>query len=693
MRDTLNDNMNSQNFSKLSVRHRIDKIVRENRKVIDRITAGTNPLDSGSLVQAINAFNDLQNKYELKSIFFDLLRAKVPFSDRSKYIRNICKLEHFFFYWKFAELTECKRIWGESSASLDKVYKSEANNLIQLHAHDLVDRGRLSGSSIKEISDFTGIQMAELILELIKVFARPDMSVSGAVWLAFAAFICQQADHAQGQYALEKLLDSSAAKLANNVTDGLLVDGLYPKNQVPEIVAGLVWRVLGSPNASDRWRAAHSVRGFAKFGRWEIIGSLICKLNNRDAGPFQAPELAFYYLHARLWLLITIARMAVDYPEEVTRFKDELLSVATEDKEPHVLMRHFAARALLSCIDAGKISLSEQTEKCIRTNDFSPHPRLRKKIRKGDDGFFNGRSDFKSKPEFEFHLDYDFHKHDVDSLSRIFGQSCKNVSDVLSEVVYGLDPAATSMYESGGRESRHRRTSYGISTRYQTYGQQLGWHALFFTAGRLLATVPVTNDLFYQEDPWGEWLARYLLTRDDGLWLSDGTDKTPLDTTEILLEKRKNDLAITGDPEKLMRLAGLTNCLEKKLLVEGEWFSTDNIRIHISSALVPPDKSLQLAQKLTREEPFFVWIPVFHGNENDMEELKTIKKEYTPWIVCPSGESRLDKHDPFGVSSANLRPYLIADYAAFCSLNCDDPFGREWKDKHGNPMLSAQLGP
>jgi len=692
VRDTLNEHRSSQNFSKSGKRNRIDKIVGENREAIDRISAGTNPLDSGSLVLAINAFNDLQSNYELKGIFFDLLRAKVPFRDRSIYIRNICKLEHLFFYWKFAELTECKRIWGESSASLDKVYKSEANNLIRLHAHDLVNQGRLSGSDIKEISDFTGIQMAELVLELIKVFARPDMSISGAVWLAFAAFISQQVDYGQGQKALMRLLDSSASKLANNVTDGPIFDGLYPNNKVPEIIAGLVWRVLGSPNASDRWRAAHSVRCFAKFGRWEIIGSLICKLNNRDAGPFQAPELAFYYLHARLWLLITIARIAIDYPEEIARFKNPLLSVATEDKDPHVLMRHFAARALLICVKAGKICLSEHTEMCIRTIDLSPYPRLRKKIRNGNDDFFYARGcpDSKLKPEFEFHLDYDFHKHDVDSLSRIFGQPCRKVADMLSEIVHHLDPTVYSMYESGGRESRHRRTSYGISTRHHTFGHQLGWHALFYTAGKLLAMYPVTDDYWYEEDPWGKWLESYLLTREDGLWLSDGTDKTPLDTTEILLETGNKVLAVTGDSEKLLKLVGFTNGVGREFVAEGQWFSPDNIRIHISSALISPDKSNRIAQKLTRGDPFFAFIPVFYGNENDAEELKRSKSEYTPWIVRPSGESRLDEHDPYCVSTANFRPYLIPDYAAFLSISCDEPFGRVWKDTQGNPILYAQ---
>jgi hypothetical protein len=690
VRDTLNEHRNYRGMADGKMRKQADRIIRENRAGLTRIAAATDPTDAVSLVQAMNAFRGFKNTYELKGSFFASLRAKVPFGARAQYVRDICALEYFFFYWKLEELKECKQAWTGSSAALDEVYKNAAIPLIHLHAGDLVENGSLSGSNLKEISDLTGVPIADLVLELIKAFARPDYSVAGAVWLAFASFICPQADAGQGQLALIRLLGSEAAKLADNVADGTWVDGLYPMDDGPEIAAGLVWRVLGSPDAENRWRAAHSVRCFARLGRWEIVESLVRNLNARDAGPFQAPELAFYYLHARLWLVIALARLALDHPKEIARFKDSLLSIAIEDTDPHVLMRHFAARALLSCIEAGELKLTAGLEKRIHAADLSPHPRLRKKIRTGGD-FYHGRPESTPEPEFGFHLDYGFHKHDVDNLSLIFGKPCWEVADMISAIVHQLDPNVSSMYESGGRESRYRRTSHEISTRHQTYGQQLGWHALFMAAGKLLAEFPVTDDWWYENDPWGEWLGRYILTRGDGLWLSDGTDRTPLDTFEVLLAKRKKDLAVTGDPDTLLRLAGLTHRVGKELIVEGRWFSADNIRVHISSALVPPDKAARFARNLTREEPMVVWLPVVPETEDDLEHLiRGEEKEYAPWIVCPSGEARLDEYDPYGVFCANLRPRLARDFAALCSLTSDDPFGRVWQEKRGRPILRAQ---
>ena len=78
--------------------------------------------------------------------------------------------------------------------------------------------GGLSASTLEEIAGLTGVSVADLVLELIKIFARPDSSLGGGVWLAFASFICPLADNEQSQIALKRLLGSDAARLARNVS-------------------------------------------------------------------------------------------------------------------------------------------------------------------------------------------------------------------------------------------------------------------------------------------------------------------------------------------------------------------------------------------------------------------------------------------------------------------------------------------
>jgi hypothetical protein len=664
----------------------------KNREALARIAEATDPTEEASLTKAIDEFNALgepYNLYDLKGSFFSALRDKVAFAARGQYVRNIARLEHLFFYWKFAELKDAKKEWGGSSSALEGVYRDLAQPLILAHADDLVDHGQLSGSNIKEISEFTDVSMAELVVEVVKVFSRPDSTVAGAVWLGFANFICPEADEGQGQLALKRLLSGESARIADTVADGPWRASSYPVDAFTEVAAGLIWRVLGSPHATDRWRAAHCIRRFAKFGRWDIVDKVVSAFGTKTAASFQAPELLFFHLHARLWLLISIARAAIDHPDQVVRYKDLLLTVIMDKDHPHVLMRYFAAKAILACVDNGKLVIDAAILKIVRNTDKSPHPHLKKKIRKGG-SFYQGRPKSAPEPSFQFHLEYDFKKHDVDNLGCIFGKGCWEVDDMISAIVQKIDPSMKNMHENGGRESRGQN-SHGITTRFQGYGQQLGWHALFIAAGRLLATHPVTDDWYY-DDPWADWLCRYGLTRKDGLWLSDGTDRTPDGASVKLLESTKKELAITGDQRKILRLAGLDidKGVGRDLIVQGRWYSSDGVKIGLSSTLVPPKKAALFARKLIQEEPINAWVPTLEDGEGDVEYHQSNKNGYSPWIVCPYGEPRLDEHDPYGVSEANIRPRLAKKYSEFCELTKQDEFGRFWNNNHGMLSLRAE---
>ena len=449
VRDTRNESNSYRDDTHQRIQKEAVKRDRLNREALRRIAAAANPIDERSLVQAIDEFNALGTVHDLKGAFFADLREKVPYDGRATYVRNIATLENLFFYLKLTELEDARDAWKGSSAALADVYEELACPLIRAHAEDLVVHGSLSGSQIAGVSKVTGVAITELTIELIKVFAQPDSMVSGSVWLGLATLICSKAEHGQGKLAIERLLSSDAARLADSVADGGWATGLYPPNEFTEIASGMVWRVLGSPYAIDRWRATHCLRSFAKFGRWKVIDNVVEKMDRVDAGPFQASELPFYYMHARLWLLIALARIGLDYPAEIARYRDALLSFVLEENEPHVLMRHFACRALLACMDAGKLKVAAKTAARVREANRSSHRPLNNRLR-NNGGFYSGRP--KSAPEldFLFYLDYEFHKLDVDGLARVFGQPCWKVADMISEIVHRIGPTVQSMHESGG---------------------------------------------------------------------------------------------------------------------------------------------------------------------------------------------------------------------------------------------------
>jgi hypothetical protein len=681
--DELNQQRNYRQNADERLGNLPDQQGRDIKSVVQRLADRTDPLDDESLTVVIGELKDLNVSRELEGFFFDRVRSKVTFGQQSIYVRLVATLENLDSYAKFRELTACKDVWACGSAALTTTYAQLAVPIIHIHAEEFLSFDHLSTYQLKELSDLTGVAIPALSIELVKLFAGREWVVPAAAWLGLASITCGQANEGEGQKALSRLLNSSAAQLTSTVTDGAWKRGLYPSGNFTAIASGILWLMLGSPSAADRWRAAHAVRCFARFARWEIVDALVARFPSKDAKGFQAPELSFYYLHARLWLLIALARIALDEPQQIGKHKALFLRIALEDRPRHPVIAHFAARAILTCVDAGALTLPKAKLNSLRAADQSPFPPLDKRLKDGAHGaFYRGRPKDTPKPKHKFSLDYDFEKYDVHNLSDVFGQPGWKVKDMIAAEAHVLDASVATMYESGGREVPNSRRGIGLDSQYHGYGQYLAWHALIRVAGRLLEKYPVTNDWHYGE-PWTEWLHRRCVTRKDGLWLSDGMDRPPLTTKINLLEMRKDGLALTGDKQLLKRLAGIEDTtITDDIVIHGRWKSPDDIDVYICSALVQPRKAKRLAKQLMDEEPFSAWLPTYHGYEDEEEHLRGEKKEYEPWIVSLEAEGALDGDDPLAVIDVERRPRLVANLIKTHSLRAADPFTRLWRTAH-----------
>ncbi|MGD6002078.1 hypothetical protein QUU97_22590, partial [Xanthomonas citri pv. citri] len=147
----------------------------------------------------------------------------------------------------------------------------------------------------------------------------------------------------------------------------------------------------------------------------------VAKYLRRDAMPFQAPELPFFYQHAQLWLLIAMARIAMDAPKVVARHVVFLEAIALDAIDRHVLRRHFAAQALLACVNAGEVRLSKaRVQKLQRVNRSSFAAEKREGYYESD--FSLMRPKGSAEPQPELPLDYDFSKDDVAQLASLFGR-------------------------------------------------------------------------------------------------------------------------------------------------------------------------------------------------------------------------------------------------------------------------------
>jgi hypothetical protein len=182
------------------------------------------------------------------------------------------------------------------------------------------------------------------------------------------------------------------------------------------------------------------------------------------------------------------------------------------------------------------------------------------------------------------------------------------------------------MYEGGGRSRHSRDRARDMDARHHLYGQQLGWHALFFVAGEFLTKYATFQRPYGACDSWDEWLGRELLTRSDGLWLADGIDRPPLDAETNLYEKGETGLVITGNKRKLLAPLGIRSSEIGDLVVGGYWHSNDNVEIRVGSALVRSyrhDRQRSWRRALPRRTPSTCGSP---GSRN----TKTARSFLTP---------------------------------------------------------------
>ncbi|WP_199745904.1 NACHT domain-containing protein [Corallococcus sp. AB030] len=649
--------------------------------------ASLNPLDDAGIAESLAALDGALQGRRLKQDFLEVLRAKVPLSGMTKYIEMIARQEQIDLYDKLHELELCKTAWSESSDAVDRIWSQCAAWIIHANLAEFVTFEQLSPFQLNRLFELTGVNRHTLVVGLLKAFSRPKAAVPAAVWLSVAASFNTKAEPGAGQAALARLLRGGAAKLAPLVVDGEWRPGLYPEDDPSDITAGLVWFGLGSPRAERRWMSSHALRSAVRLGRSDVLDRVVARFGDKTAGAFGATELPFFYLHAQLWLLIAMARVALEAPAAIAPHRQFLEHIALDSADPHVLRQHFASEALLVCHRGGALKLSKTAQAQLRRVNQSPYPPVKSQGR--GSSFYDSRPTDNPKPPCDVSLEYDFDKNEVSDVARLFNLDHWVARDALSAWVHQHEPGLTSMYDVGGRSDR-RRSRDEMSEAQHDYGEQLCWHGLYAVAGRFLREYPVAVPSYGRTKPWHEWLRGQVLTRDDGQWLADGTDWRQATTRVNLREVTEDGVALTADTAKLSALLGIGDGVREWLVVDGDWTSMDDVQVHVRSSMVPSAQGDRVAKDVAAQDPFHIDAPKIEEHEEGHPGLLKFKAPFHPWLVDTRAPAGLDETDVFGVIGAAERTRLTANANSFGGLVMKDPFGREWIDRLGATVLHVE---
>jgi hypothetical protein len=534
--------------------------------------------------------------------------------------------------------------WGGFSVSvLDSIERNVVKAAIRKTSDFFIDDWKL-GSLLRDICALTPNSQIESLCSILKAIGDRLMEFESSQWMRFAAFISNNVSDKALKKGLQNYIHVKTEDVPSEIGDGPWVSEFKLPLNHEEIVAVFLWNQLGSPYTRLRWRAAHSVIRYAKFGRFDIIEILLRKFESIDALPFHSPDNPFYYLNARVWLLIALTKISKDMVINLKPFSEQLISFV-EIVGDHLIQKIYLMN-ILKAIQSVDSNFAYNNDLQELEKQTAPIKYVKKNAgftRRKDS--YHGRPTSVLKPEIDFHFDYDFKKHEINGLGSLFGTDTWLVSDDMVNVISEWDskferkldgPRGYSSYDTNNDEQ-------------QSYECYLGLHSLFVVAGKYIRCKSVHT--YWSEYEWEEWIEKLIITEP---WLSDRLDFFPpsLPCCEIDME---NSREFAKESER-KDLANLISCQYQKttnkqsLIISGKWSDKGDISYTISSALIDDTDGRNLSYALMSQNTFHNYLPTGESDGFDPWNHTRISNPLSSILDTEkSFDSRVDERDPYGV--------------------------------------------
>jgi hypothetical protein len=520
---------------------------------------------------------------------------------------------------------------------------------------------------------------------------------------SFFGFIASGVSRISPQEA-EELLDFGLKRFERQMRpekgDGPWIEQFRAPDSAAEALTGLVWSALGSPDAETRWQAVHCVRRWAETGCDRQIKALLEWNRRETVGAFGGRVYLFYLLHARLYLLFGLHRVAVDHPKALTAYLPLLVKMALNGP-PHILIQRTAAQTALLVAKAKPGALTAAVRRKLEQVGVPTGPRRRvKSDAKALPTPFHTRGKVDTSITYRFNMDFD--DHWLEPLADVFGADKAQVIELAKEVVVKeLKGADSEDFKNDARHplwyNKDRGVHYHKSEYPRTDDQEFyyAYHAMHIVAGKLVRTMKVTTpaDQTNAEDEWDYWLCRHTLTRSDGRWLADRRDPMPVVRRRWLKESRDENWLWSLRAEDFFDCLCAQSSQQGWLCVDGSWIDHDSDRVEtikVSSALVRPEAAGALANSLRWSDgPNHYYLPNYRQKNAGFGEAPF---DLEGWIWDRNGgDPRMDRMDPFarGITYPALR--VGSTYAKRLKLTTDVE-GREWRrGKRGDLVAQAEL--
>ena len=525
------------------------------------------------------------------------------------------------------------------------------------------DAGRLEEALV--LAKLTAKAAEEIILEGLE---RNGLWLSSHQIFGLVQRLAKFLDDSESSSLLSWYLDRLVDRIAPE--DKEKIDQRGVPDTITNAVAHFVVAYLSDVDLRLRWKAGHAGRRLARLGHGEELKAILELYERAEDNVFRAAEKPYYWLAARLWMMIMFDRICLETPSTVEHAGKRLYQIALDSSSPHILIRDFAADACRKLheadvfhLDDGQLTDLASINSGIATTGADTVPT-------GSYDFFKV-----DRNNEKFHFDtMDTLRYWYAPWLRVFeGATTENFLNsaekwivdawgVMDEKPYGFREPRENRFSE--RDYHLSSTSHGSLPTLERYRSHLEWNAKWCAAGEFLAQRPLKKSEHSDADEFSE--LRYQISHGKltkpPFWLADFVTNRPLEMHHW--SKSFADAAEwVEEIDEAEFLRELLPESEPGWIVVNQYTDTRSDRwklnTKVSTGLVSPGTAMSLVRALqTCPNDFDFYIcPEGHDLEIDEKDFKL-----KGWMQLNDGDRRFDDKDPLqlGVGRPSHLPGLSA---------------------------------
>lgn len=639
-------------------------------------------VSTSGLKQAIQRYDGIPQTLRNSESLWHEIYNRISDSEAKKFLCELIKVDEADFYDIQNALLLVPEEWHRKMS-----IKIEWPQIMQFvgkrFATFLLERGSISFFTRRLHLGEENIPFIEK--GIIEGLANHGDLVSATTFFGFVTVASRYISTKESTDLLDFALSRFELHIDSEYADGPWSQLLLPPVHMDSAFTGFVWSALGSPRSSTRWCAVHCVRRLVEAQCRDEIDALIDWMERGTVDAFGANKFPFYNLHARLYLLISLARVSIDDPHILLHHCDVFYKHALQSSQ-HILIQKYATDIALNIEKAYPGTYSREIVESLQKVGISQLDKVKLENRWDTrDSYWHANETIDTS--LSFHHGYDFDRYWFEPLGEVFGISSEQVKDLATDVVinewnidhddrYINDPRHSLWRSSRVQEGvYHHHEGY---PRIDNYNFYLSYHAMLVVASRLLEKMPIVHSSGWYDDEWYEWLHRHLLTRSDGYWLYDRRDPVPLYRRDWINGARNPHWH-----EEILVDDFLDGILSERngelwLNVFGSWEDGDSERaesFYITSALVSSATAQSLLHALsTCSNSHDFKLPDFEEERIEIDRGPFILKG---WVYQEEKDKRLDKFDPHS-TKIDYPPYILGNSIAERMKISSDYEKREW---------------